>query len=118
MNDRIVLTLPAEVRFRSVATLVLGGIGSRFDLPYERVDDLQLAVLSVLETGGDGRLTLEVEGAQGGLRVSLGPLRDGTASDAALTRVLVPLVDAVEPENRDGAEWLTLRLGRLPAAVG
>jgi hypothetical protein len=117
VTDRIVLTLPAEARFRSVATLVLGGVGSRFDLPYERVDDLQLAVLSVLESGGDGRLTVEVEGADGGLSVSLGPLRGGTISDGALTRVLTPLVDAVEPEDRDGAEWLTLRLGRARVEV-
>jgi hypothetical protein len=118
MSDRIVLTLPADARFRSVATLVLGGIGSRFELPYERVDDLQLAVLSVLESGADERLTLEMEGAEGGLTVSLGPLRDGTASDTALTRVLGPLVDEIEPEDRDGAEWLTLRLGRTRAGIG
>ena len=118
MTDRIVLTLPAEARFRSVATLVLGGIGSRFDLPYERVDDLQLAVLSVLETGGDGRVTLEVEGEQGGLTVSLGPLRDGTALGQPPSRACSsPLVDAVEPEDRDGAEWLTLRLGSHPRAA-
>jgi len=111
MTDTIVLTLPVETRFRSVATLVLGGIGTRFDLPYERVDDLQLAVLSVLEAGGDGRVTLEVEGESGGLAVAIGPLVAGTGSDQALTRVLDPLVDAVEPGERDGVEWLTLRIG-------
>ena len=111
MPDTIVLTLPAEARFRSVATLVLGGIGSRFDLSYERVDDLQLAVLSVLEAG-DGRLTLEVEADEGTLSVSLGPLRAGTGSDDALVRVLTPLVDGVESAERDGAEWLKLRIGR------
>ena len=51
MGDRVVLTIPAEPRFRSVATLVVGGIGSRADLPYERADDLQLAVLSALDAG-------------------------------------------------------------------
>jgi hypothetical protein len=113
MTDTIVLTLPVDTRFRSVATLVLGGIGTRFDLPYERVDDLQLAVLSVLEAGGDGRATLEIEGVSGGLAVAIGPLRDGTSSDQGLVRVLEPLVDAVEPDERDGAEWLTLRIGSL-----
>ena len=50
VSDRIVLTVPAGARFRSVATLVLGGIGGRADLPYERMDDLQLAVLSILDS--------------------------------------------------------------------
>ena len=40
VTDMISLTIPTATRFRGVATLVLGGIGSRLDLPYERVDDL------------------------------------------------------------------------------
>jgi hypothetical protein len=40
------------MRHRGVATLVLGGDRSRLDLPHERVDELQLAVLSVLDAGG------------------------------------------------------------------
>ena len=49
MGDRIVLTIPAdpdsEVSRRS--SLVVSG--ARADLPYERTDDLQLAVLSALD---------------------------------------------------------------------
>jgi hypothetical protein len=116
MTDTIVLAMPADARFRSVASLVLGGIGSRFDLSYERVDDLQLAVLSVVEAGADGRITLEMQGEKEGVSVSLGPLLPGIGSDRALGRVLAPLVDEVEREDRDGAEWLTLRLRRAPHA--
>ena len=61
VSDRIVLTVPAGARFRSVATLVLGGIGGRADLPYERMDDLQLAVLSILDSTDGDAVTLEVE---------------------------------------------------------
>lgn len=112
MTDQITLTIPSATRFRGVATLVLGGIGSRLDLPYERVDDLQLAVLSVLEASGDERVTVEVEAEETGLLVSVGPLADGSGADAALSRVLDPLVDAVEPSQRNERVWITLRLAR------
>ena len=49
--DTITLTIPAERRFLGVVNLVLGGLGSRLDLSFERVDDLQLAVDSVLAHG-------------------------------------------------------------------
>lgn len=107
-GDRIVLTIPADARFRSVATLVLGGIGSRADLPFERTDDLQLAVLSALAASSGGDVTVEVETREGRLVVSVGPVRDGSGEDAGLVRVLSPLVDEVAHERRDGAEWLTL----------
>jgi hypothetical protein len=107
-SDRIVLTIPSDMRFRSVATLVLGGIGSRADLPFERTDDLQLAVLSALDESSGTDVTVEVERREGRLTVGVGPVRDGSGEDAALVRVLSRLVDEVAPERRDGAEWLRL----------
>ncbi len=83
MSDRISLTIPARTHYTAVATLVLGGIGSRLDLPYERMDDLQLAVLSVLESGGDGEITVEVDAAAERFCVSLGPLAAGTRATRA-----------------------------------
>ncbi len=77
MNDQISLTIPARARYAGVATLVLGGIGSRLDLSYERMDDLQLAVLSVLESGAEQEITVEVEAEAERLRVSSGPARGG-----------------------------------------
>lgn len=112
MTDQISLTIPSRTPYTGVATLVLGGIGSRLDLSYERVDDLQLAVLSVLEARGDDEVNLEVEAAKEWVSVSVGPLVEGSASDQSLARVLDPLVDAVEPIRRDGREWLTLQLKR------
>jgi anti-sigma regulatory factor (Ser/Thr protein kinase) len=113
--DRIALTLPADAGLRSVATLVLGGIGSRLDLPYERVDDLQLAVLSVLAASDLEQVTIEVEIDDDGIEVSLGPLPDGGAGDRGLRRVVERLVDGVDAAARparDGGseEWITLRL--------
>ena len=112
MSDRISLTIPTATRFRGVATLVLGGVGSRLDLPYERVDDLQLAVLSVLEASDGERVTVEVDARDEGIFVSVGPLSDGSSTDGALARVLDPLVDSVESAQRDGRVWLTLRIHR------
>ena len=107
VSDRIVLTVPAGARFRGVATLVLGGIGGRADLPYERMDDLQLAVLSILDSTDGDAVTLEVESNDHGLAVAVGPVRDGSSNDDGLRLVLSRLVDGVAHEHRDGAEWIT-----------
>jgi anti-sigma regulatory factor (Ser/Thr protein kinase) len=112
MTDHISLTLPTAAHFRGVATLVLGGVGSRLDLPYERVDDLQLAVLSVLEASSDDRVTVEVAADDDSVLVSVGPLADGSRSDGALARVLDPLVDSFEASERDEHVWITLRVRR------
>jgi hypothetical protein len=110
VSDRIVLTMPTDVRLRSVATLVLGGLGSRLELPFERTDDLQLAVLSTLEASDGADITLEVDADEGGLRLAVGPVRAGSGEDDALMRVVSRLVDEVGHERRDGDEWLILRL--------
>ena len=116
VSDRIVLTLPAGPRYRGVATLVLGGIGTRLDLPYERTDDLQLALVSALETARDGEVTLEIDASDSGaLALTVGPVRAGSGDDSALALVLSRLVDDVSSEHRDGSEWIVLRLAP-PAA--
>jgi hypothetical protein len=106
----ISLTLPTAPEYRGVATLVLGGIGTRLDLPYERMDELQLAVLSVLDAGVGPDVSLVVDSDGPDVTVVVGPLVDGSASDRGLTTVLDRLVDAVERMQRDGDEWLALRL--------
>jgi hypothetical protein len=114
MGDRVVLTIPADARFRSVATLVVGGIGSRADLPYERADDLQLAVLSALDAGASDEMTVEIDTSEGRLEIAVGPVREGSGKDAGLARVLSRLVDDVATQHRDGAEWLTLVVSSRP----
>ena len=112
VTDRIVLTMPTDARLRSVATLVLGGVGSRLDLPFEQTDDLQLAVLSTLEATDGGDVTFEVDADVSGLTLAIGPLRAGSGEDEALLRVLSRLVDDVEAQTRNGHEWLSLRLAK------
>jgi len=112
------MTIPADARFRGVATLVLGGVGSRLDLPFERMDDLQLALLSILDAAGGDELSIEVAADDdGGVAVSVGPLAPGSAHDPGLELVLSRLSDGVEPSSRDGAEWLTVRLARPPESA-
>lgn len=115
MTDTIVLTIPNEDAYRGVATLVLGGVGSRLDLPYERMDELQLAVLSVLDAGDGTDVTVEVAIADGGVDVSIGPVVEGSGADPALARVVKRLVDEMAATRRNGEEWVVLRLASPPA---
>ena len=112
MNETIVLTVPTTPRLLGVATLVIGGIGTRLHMPYEKVDDLQLAALSALAATDGDTVTLEITAEERDLEVRVGPLADGSGDDAGLRRVLDRLVDSVERSDRDGREWLALRVGR------
>jgi hypothetical protein len=112
MDDTILLTIPTSQQLLSVATLVLGGVGSRLHLSYERVDDLQLAALSTLAASDGGTVTLEINARDDELTVGIGPLSDGSGTDTGLRRVLDRLVDDVDTMTRDGREWVTLRLKR------
>jgi hypothetical protein len=67
--DEISLTLPADDAFRRVAHLVLGGLAVRLDLTYEHLEDIELALDTLLERsgddgGGDVTVRVRVEGDQ------------------------------------------------------
>jgi hypothetical protein len=118
VSDRITLTIPADGRFRAVPTLVLGGIGTRLDLPYERMDDLQLAILSLLEAVEGDEATVDVDADERGLEITVGPLRAGSAADAGLERVVSRLVDELIPQTRDGSDWIRLVVRRPESPSG
>lgn len=115
MTDTILLTIPASTAYRGVPSLVLGGVGSRLDLPFERMDDLQLAVLSMLDASVGEKTSVEIVADDKRLGVSVGPLRSDAGSDKGLELVLQRLTDGVAPENRGGDVWLTVSLARPPA---
>lgn len=117
VNDTIVLTIPTHSAYRGVASLVLGGLGSRLELPYERMDDLQLAVLSMLDASRDDDASMEIRAEDGHVAVSVGPLRDGTEDDAGLELVLTRLTDRIEAARRDDASWLTVFVNRADNAA-
>lgn len=112
MTDTIVLTFPSTAPFRGVPSLVLGGVGSRLDLPFERMDDLQLAVLSMLDASAGADASVEIEAEDGQVSVSVGPLRPDAEADEGLDLVLRRLTDGVESGRRGDEIWLTVFLVR------
>jgi len=93
---RTTVEFPAGTAFRDVGMLVLGGVASRFELPLDRVDELLLAVESVLlQDAASPMIRLEAEVAPTGLRVLLGSFSPATLADQSLRRVLERLVDEI-----------------------
>ena len=107
--DRILVEFPATEGYRGVGRLVLGGLASRFEMPVDRVDDLLLAVESLLVQDVEAdAVTLVADAAPDGLRVRVGPFAGEGVSDPAVARVLTRLVDeAVDVEGADG-RWVEL----------
>ena len=114
MTDRILLTVPSGPRGEGVVALVLGGLGSRLDLPVDRIDELTLAVATVAACVLGDALELELSVHDDRLLLRIGPLEDGVTSDVARRRVLEPLVDGVAAIRNAGHEWLELELARGP----
>jgi hypothetical protein len=108
--DRVVVEFPSEDGYRAVGRLVLGGLASRFQLPVDRVEELLLALESVLvDHGPQASVRLEAAAAPDGLRVRLGPFSSRRLDDPAVSRVLTRLVDDVtEESDADGATWVEL----------
>ena len=111
MTDTIELTTPVDRAWDPVVRLVLGGIADRIDLPFEQLDDLQLAVERLrAEAGSQESLKISIELAGTSIRVRLGPLRERTIADAlqgpepapgelTLRRVLDTVVDSFGVEE-------------------
>jgi hypothetical protein len=114
--DEISLTLPADDAFHSVAHLVLGGLAARLNLSLEHLEDLELALDSLLERPSDGReVTLRVLVEDSALRTIVGPfnsvraeLEEGGTNSLNLGRILRAVCDSVEIEDRDGSQWVEL----------
>jgi hypothetical protein len=118
----IELTIPRERDFSAVADIVLAGIASRLDLTLETIDDLQLALESLLEHDeGDGHVTVRFELLDGAIHAAVGPFDRariepelaavGAEADAGigLRRLLESTVDSVQLAERDGVCWVELR---------
>ncbi len=90
MADEITLTLPRVRDFHRVAHLVLGGLAVRLDLTIENLQDLELALDSILDRTdpGAGDITIKMCLHDGELETVIGPL----------TRALLDEIEA-EPEG-------------------
>ena len=92
MTDEITLTLPRKPEFHRVAHLVLGGLAVRLNLTIENLEDLELALDSILASTDPnaGEITVRMTPRDGELETIVGPLT---------TKVL----DEIEHEGDDGA---------------
>ena len=122
MQDIVEITIPRERDFSIVAGLVVGGIAARHDVTLEVLDDLQLALGSLLEysEADDGEITVLLHVGDDAIDVSVGPVGDRTVaeieSDGAdnvlgLRRLLDTTVEDVSLTSRDGGTWVELRKG-------
>ena len=121
--DVISLSLPAGPGYAAVARIVVGGLATRLEFAYEALDDLQLAVESVL---ADDRIVAadEVEvrltPSPDAVVVEISPLRPDVLDRAldgenpfSLSVVLAAVVDDLERLDDDGVAALRL-VKRLP----
>lgn len=118
MTPPIRLRIPHDRQFHGIARLVVGGVAARLHLSYEHLEDLQLALESVLAdgrvVGPDVTFELNVRGEE--LDVVVGPL-DGAELRAALDRdgesiglgrLLEAVAEEVAVETRPDGDWLRL----------
>lgn len=127
MSDTVSLSFPRDSRYYAVARLVVGGMAAPLEMSYDALDDLQLAISSLLDhedlaldgagQGGDVRLRLEVDDSQ--LVAALGSFATGSLDRAfersaqqggemGLQRLLDTIVDEVNVSGEDDGEWITL----------
>jgi hypothetical protein len=118
VTDEITLTLPRDREFYGIAHLVLGGLAVRLDLTFETLEDLQLALASVLERpddDGEVNVKLRVDGRA--VHALVGPfdserlhahLERQTRDDLSVRRLLDAVVDRVDIDERDEGAWIEL----------
>ena len=122
MSDAIKLTIPYTKPYSGVARLVVGGLAARLDLSYEYLEDIQLALDSLLGNAAyaAGReVTVELVVGDGAMELHVGPLDGarvrpdlerevGEEEGVGLGRLLGTVVEGVRLEQRDGTDWLRL----------
>jgi len=116
--DRISLTVPADPAFRGTLRLVVGGIGTRLRLPYEQVNELQLAVETLVSNrvALGPSLVVEADVDGGTACLAVGPFAPD--ADADRLRVVERLVCEARATRRDDeAEWIELVVGESSEAA-
>ncbi len=118
--DSITLSIPRAKEYHGVARLVVGGLAARLELTYEHLEDLQLALESVLERedyvrGEKVVVTLQV--AEGSVAMEIGPLDPAelradldleAGEGISLARLLSTLVEEVTVIEGDDGDRLRL----------
>ena len=120
MTQAIELRIPNERPFHGVARLVVGGLAARHNLSYEALEDLQLALATILE--GDkystaDEICVELEVTDEAIAMAIGPvngdtvradLQNSAEGDLGLGRLLGTLVEDAGVEAREDGDWLCL----------
>jgi hypothetical protein len=127
MTDFVALRFPRDSRYYAVARLVVGGMAAPLQMSYDALDDLQLAISSLLDhedltlapgAGGDDvELRLEVSDAE--LVASIGTFAPGSLDRAfersgdqggelGLKRLLDTIVDGVDVATDGDGERVSL----------
>jgi hypothetical protein len=114
VTDEITLTIPRDRDFHRVAHLVLGGLAVRLDLTIENLEDLELALDTVLDRTDPavGEVTVRMRPGDGELQAMIGPLTprllDEIESEAddglGIRRVLESTVEDIHVDG----EWVRL----------
>jgi hypothetical protein len=117
--DEIALTVPADEAFSGVAHLVLGGLAVRLDLTVETLEDLELALDTLLERSENAleeELTIRLRVGDKEVQTLVGPYHEdirrelehdgGDALD--LRRILRTVCERVEVSEHDGRQWVEL----------
>jgi anti-sigma regulatory factor (Ser/Thr protein kinase) len=109
VTDEITLTIPRDADFHRVAHLVLGGLAVRMDLTVENLEDLQIALDSILGRSEleDGDVTVRMALRDGALETRVGPLPANVLdeiereqdNELSLRRVLESTVDDVHVDG-------------------
>jgi anti-sigma regulatory factor (Ser/Thr protein kinase) len=120
VTQAIELRIPNERPFHGVARLVVGGLAARHNLSYEALEDLQLALVTILESDGyaaAGEIRVEVEVTDEAITMAIGPLNGDTVradlqqsseGDLGLGRLLGTLVEDATIDAREDGDWLRL----------
>ena len=120
MADEITLTIPRQPDFRRVAHLVLGGLAIRMDFTVESLEDIQIALDSILGRSEreDGDITVRMALRDGALEARVGPLAAGVLDEIereqdgelSLRRVLESTVDDIHVDG----DWVCLTKKAVP----
>lgn len=127
MTDTVALSFPRDSRYYAVARLVVGGMAAPLEMSYDALDDLQLAISSLLDhedlaidaAGGAGDVQLRLEVDDDRLVAALGSFASGSLDRAfersaqqggemGLQRLLDTIVDDVSVTDDAEGEWITL----------
>jgi hypothetical protein len=118
--DAITLSIPHAKPYHGVARLVVGGLAARLELSYEHLEDLQLALESVLERDGyvaGQEVSVRLVVGEDSVIMTIGPLDPSelradlereSDDGISLSRLLSTLVEEVTLEDVDGGHWLRL----------